>query len=298
MIFRKAELSKKLFSTSLSILTLMLAIACGGGGSVTNSGIQQILITGDIDDATVPTGISKPRRAPGTLTGKVYNLNSSDEIWEFTPSSNNQTFNYEVYVTRKTDIKIVIYSDQQPILSRVLSADETNFAQTSGNINTATHFQAKLTEFFMEQLSSQSFEASREDANLQLFGSTSVSESEYKLEKVNQNSPDLAVIMSTYGQLLQFVNFSDIEEALALINTSFDNNGSNAIKTAFIDHLNSLTSDNLTLISSIVSAHETAKNITTNPVDPLSYVSIANDFNSVSLNNAHSDVKVAQRFLL
>ncbi len=293
MIQVKAEKHNFLLSVLAFSFLLILALACGGGGSSSSNGILINEVSGTLDDSTIPSALSKPRRFPATanLAGTAFSLDDPSETW---PLSFPTTSSYSVNIIRKSNVKIEIYLDSQLILSRFHTSAETDSNSLNSPINTITHLQSRFTQFFIDQSSTTTTDQAMQNANLQLFGDSSPNINELSLDNLNTHNPEIAAITSTYGQLFQFVDFEDIREALALINSAMLSNTASVMSESYLDLLNDLSDE--TAITTLVEAHETAKNATGNPVDPLTYVTISNQYNSTLLNTAFNLALVPPSF--
>lgn len=293
MTQKKAEPSTVLTSLILLCLTIFCSLACGGGGQTSNNGVLELQLSGSIDESTFPNGLSKPRSAPGTFTGKITNLDDPEETWSFSIDSNNQ---FSTNIIRKNNIKIEILISNVVALSRVLNINETNTYSLDADINTLTHLQAQLV---LAQLNSNSALTVADAQNLvnpALFGKSELEDSDYSLSLLAQYNPSAAVIMSTYAQLFNYSDFNLIRGAIRVINNVIGTTDSTQIRDNYLNAINSLSSLETTIATTIATAHESVKNANNNPIDVNEYASIASAFSLEALTAALEAARVSPSF--
>jgi len=289
MNLKKADSGLTLLQIFIFCLTIALALACGGQSS--NNGVLMLELEGTIDESTFPTGNSKPKRAPGTYTGRIINLDDPSEIWPLTFTSSHQ---FEVTLIRKTNLKLEIYLNSHFVFSRILNSNQTNVSSLSPTVNSITHLQTQWIEAYQLAHDNTSLEQAQRMANLDLFAQDELQEQEYNLTELYLQHPDLAVIISTYGQLFQFLSLDDISTALALINQSLKQSSAAAISSSYLTALNALTQSEVA--TTLLEAHEAAKNLSDNPIAVSHYSSLVNLFTNALLINTLNTIKIAPTF--
>jgi energy-coupling factor transporter ATP-binding protein EcfA2 len=293
MILKKAENSTPLIAFLTLCIVLICSLACGGGGQTSNNGVLELELSGSIDESTFPSGLSKPKRAPGTFTGLVTNLDDPQETWPLTFSSSQQ---FSANIIRKNNLKIEIFIGTTLVLSRVFDIDESNVSSLDTNINTMTHLQAQMVLEQINQNSLLSVASAKSTVNFALFGKSELEASDYNISLLAQQNPAAAVIMSTYAQLFNFSDFNLIRGALQVINNVISTTDSTQLRTNYLNTINALSSLQDTIATTIATAHESVKNDENNPIDVNEYASISSEFSLAALTAALESVRVYPTF--
>ncbi|MBF0244390.1 MAG: hypothetical protein HQL31_03860, partial [Planctomycetes bacterium] len=219
---------------------VLLALACGGGGS---SATPTTVISGSLDTAS----LSKPRFVgTSALTGTAYRVGSSSSYTVTVQDDGS----YTVTVAAGVDIDIEIKSGSTTVLSRVLPSSEVVAGVLTKNINALTHVQARLALAAVN--SAGSLTAALTQANTAIFGSsttvTSAMLDTLATGLLSVDSDEVVAIVATYQQLASTALTADLVSAMSSLTSSLDaltTLSTATIKGAFTGVLNSVSTSDL-----------------------------------------------------
>jgi hypothetical protein len=279
-----------MFRLIFLLCLFVFALACGGGGTVTNNGVQTVVLRGQLVEspANPLAKYNNGTNVSTVYTALAYNLNNVNETWDVTVL-NDLTF--QVEITRKVDVKIDFKRIDSGVVafSRILFADETIGGRSNTRVNVVTHFLAALAE--KNQASYGSWEQNMLSHRLELLGTSNVTETGYTIGNVLSNYNRVRAYMATYQQLFGLSTDASFSSLMNKLSEGMKVPLISLAGTSYINVINTLGVQEATLMAS---AHEGAKN--SSGLAPQAFLDVASSVSSTIVSAAFFEALKAPVF--